>query len=58
MNFSLVDPMAETLQEVKAKNALDTLNHLKAEILRDMLSDTLAELEEKTFSIYREMWRP
>ena len=58
MNFSLVDTMAETLQEVKAKNALDTLNHLKAEILRDTLAETLAEHEEKTFATHREMWRP
>ena len=37
---ALVDTMAETLQEAKAKTPLDTLNHLKAKILMDTLAGT------------------
>ena len=38
INFNTV---AKTLQELKAKTLLVTLNYLKAEILKDTLVDTL-----------------
>ena len=51
MTYSLVDRMAETVQEA-------ILNHLKAEILIDTLGDTLAECKAKTFATHREICRP
>ena len=38
---ALVDTIAKSLKEAKAKTPLDTLNRLKAEILLDTMADIL-----------------
>jgi len=43
-----VDTLAETLQEAKAKTALDTLGDTKTKALKEMLANTLAEAKSKT----------
>lgn len=50
MNYSLVDTLTKN-----SKTGLDTLNHLKGEILIEKLADTLAEHETKTIAKHREM---
>ena len=44
----MVDTLAETVSDAKAKKPFDTLGDVKAEALMDTLTDTLAKAEAKT----------
>ena len=50
MNYSLVHTLTKN-----SKTGLDTLDHLKGEILIEKLADTLADHETKTIAKHREM---